>query len=816
MKYLIYFLLFSTVGFSQNYQYSIEEAQNKPPIVPTGLIASQITQTSVNLTWTAPVASATVKDYGIYSENILLAKSVGSGTTYKVTGLTPETIYSLTVRATDNAGVISADSNVQTFSTVIVATGVNNQLEEIEYFKAYLLPLAQKANLQNAINTYNSVRLEKGDYSGVNIVMKSNQKLYGHPSLSQVSGITISAGSTNIHLEQLFLNNSLITFEAGGIISDCVIKTIKWTTLAATNAKLENNTFINVMCKINFDCSSSGYFRNNKIIRMQSGTHSNLIIMKGNSTTPSYGNVHLWTNLLTPHGNATDIDGLQSATFVGLDAESWNFTGDGTKPMFYAKNMGNLKITDLGGANGGSQVKTPPFDISANELFFMNKYIQGQGTSDDSKLSANANVFYVGGAHDNYVRNSGTFKGFDFKAHIKGLGIDNQITYNGTLQSSTITNTTISNNLKRTIQDTQYTPWTRPNWEILPDPLGTNWIIDRVGKPDQRSYIQNLINTNKMAELPEGIFYIGSTLQMPMDNLHGIVGKGTGKTVIVALKDDFPVISLVGGRNGNFTLANLTLQGGRVGIYASTDYGSQNIAYQNLKFVIFRNQNYGIHLNKTGGFDNNFLENLSFVNCSKGFFQEPTVGNTGESNSAYVDKTMFYKNQFINCNIAVSMRATRADNLNAWVDCKFDGNNLAFDLSGNNFPIAANCDFTNHKGENIIRDSPLALYSCNFYNNATTGAIIRAQGTYIEGCNLLDNIPVFSPTVHHSINNYILNSTIAGSVIRNYGITQALYVNSKLLANPTLSKLLVNVKNSVPTVVIDATPNPYPQLLVTQ
>jgi hypothetical protein len=34
---------------------------------------------------------------------------------------------------------------------------------------------------------------------------------------------------------------------------------------------------------------------------------------------------------------------------------------------------------------------------------------------------------------------------------------------------------------------------------------------------------------------------------------------------------------------------------------------------------------------------------------------------------------MFYQSQFINCNTPFSMIATRANNLNAWVDCKFDG-----------------------------------------------------------------------------------------------------------------------------------------------
>jgi hypothetical protein len=69
----------------------------------------------------------------------------------------------------------------------------------------------------------------------------------------------------------------------------------------------------------------------------------------------------------------------------------------------------------------------------------------------------------------------------------------------------------------------------------LPDPLGANWRTERVGKPDSTAYIQNLINTNGIAELPEGVFYISSTL-LPIDNAaiasKGIQGKGTGKTVI--------------------------------------------------------------------------------------------------------------------------------------------------------------------------------------------------------------------------------------------------------------------------------------------
>ena len=88
--------------------------------------------------------------------------------------------------------------------------------------------------------------------------------------------------------------------------------------------------------------------------------------------------------------------------------------------------------------------------------------------------------------------------------------------------------------------------------------------------------------------------------------------------------------------------------------------------------------------------------------------------------------------------------------------------------------------------------------------------------TFIEGCNFLDTIKMFPDEIHYNASYYILNSTITGNVTKTYGVNQAVYVNSNLLANPTLSKLLVNVKDNVPSVLISTTPKPYPQLLVIQ
>jgi hypothetical protein len=47
------------------------------------------------------------------------------------------------------------------------------------------------------------------------------------------------------------------------------------------------------------------------------------------------------------------------------------------------------------------------------------------------------------------------------------------------------------------------------------------------------------------------------------------------------------------------------------------------------------------------------------------------------------------------------MIATRANNLNAWVDCKFDGGGIALKLFSK-CDYSCKCDFTNYTGSNVI------------------------------------------------------------------------------------------------------------------
>ncbi|CAH8292894.1 fibronectin type III domain protein [Mariniflexile fucanivorans] len=775
------------------------------PSIPTNLVVSDITQSSATLTWTASTDNVAVTDYKIYNNGTLLVESTGKVTTFSLSGLAANTAYNLTIKARDAVSNESDASNNAEFTT-LPALLAENLPEEKLYFDCYLLPLSRKSELQDALNTYGCVRLEQGDYSGTAITLTTGQSLYGHPDISIVPNITIKAGSRNIWVESITCAGyGSIDFQAGATTSNCTFKNLRDSFISTTGGQIEDNLFINIRCRINFDCSTSGFVRNNNYTLHQVQGWSDQFVQKGNNGTPSYGDVHTFTNWLTPSGDTATLENIQGINFIGLDSEGWNLNNNGTKAMFHARDCGDIKISNFGG--GTYVTNPPPFDIEAENVTFLYKGINGNLTGT-SIVQPNTNIFNVYSFGDDYTFN-GT--GFNFKSHDEG---SDDAYLNSVKLSATITDPTTILSLSNIIKGTEYTPYARPTWETLPNPTGNNWMAERTGKTDSASYIQGLIDANDVAELPEGIFYIGSTLTLT--NGKGIIGKGTGKTVIVGLTDNFPLITVDDVGSFYVSVSYMTLQGGSQGILVP------NRAYQltasRFKFLVFRNQNYGFHMEKCYALDNNFFDNVSFVDCNIGFFQDPdpthssTPGGDRYDDTAYVDKVMFYKSQIINCGIGFSMKGDRANNLNAWVDCLFDGNGSAFVFGNHNYPIVVNSDFRNHTGDYVAYvGSPITFHSCNFYNN-TTDDIFDAKSFIAEGCNFLDDVPLNSYNQPYETFGYVLNSTVKGDIGK---ITRGMFVNSTLASNPLYSKLLVNIESeSKFTILLNTSPKPNPQYLV--
>ncbi|WP_179215629.1 fibronectin type III domain-containing protein [Paenibacillus sp. MY03] len=88
------------------------------PTTPTNLTSPSKTNTSVTLTWTASTDNVGLAGYEIYANGGLVGTTIGGGTTsFNVTGLSPNTAYSFTVKAKDTSGNLSAASSALSVTT---------------------------------------------------------------------------------------------------------------------------------------------------------------------------------------------------------------------------------------------------------------------------------------------------------------------------------------------------------------------------------------------------------------------------------------------------------------------------------------------------------------------------------------------------------------------------------------------------------------------------------------------------------------------------------------------------------------------------
>lgn len=95
-------------------------ADTTVPTTPTNLTASGTTDITTNLSWTASTDNVGVTGYNVYNGANLI--TTVAGTTYAVTGLSPSTAYTFTVRAKDAATNLSDPSNEANITTLATDT----------------------------------------------------------------------------------------------------------------------------------------------------------------------------------------------------------------------------------------------------------------------------------------------------------------------------------------------------------------------------------------------------------------------------------------------------------------------------------------------------------------------------------------------------------------------------------------------------------------------------------------------------------------------------------------------------------------------
>jgi subtilisin family serine protease/chitodextrinase len=101
---------------SNTINVTTEADDTEAPTAPSNLAASNITTSSLDLSWSASSDNVSVTGYDVYQDGSLI--NTVSGTSASVSGLTANTTYSFYVKAKDAAGNISAASNTVNVSTL--------------------------------------------------------------------------------------------------------------------------------------------------------------------------------------------------------------------------------------------------------------------------------------------------------------------------------------------------------------------------------------------------------------------------------------------------------------------------------------------------------------------------------------------------------------------------------------------------------------------------------------------------------------------------------------------------------------------------
>ena len=95
---------------------------SSPPSTPTGLVVSALTHTSFTLSWTASTDNGVVTAYEVRRDSTTLTPNP-IGTSMSITGLSPATVYAMTVRARDTTGNWSAWSSGLNVTTTLDPAG---------------------------------------------------------------------------------------------------------------------------------------------------------------------------------------------------------------------------------------------------------------------------------------------------------------------------------------------------------------------------------------------------------------------------------------------------------------------------------------------------------------------------------------------------------------------------------------------------------------------------------------------------------------------------------------------------------------------
>lgn len=329
-----------------------------PPTAPTSLMASEISDTSVNLSWIASTDNKKVAGYKIFNGTAYITSS--TPTSCKISGLKPNTIYNFSVKGIDAQENISTESNIVTVTTLqqipayCVSVGLSPVLSML-ITRVKIGSIDYSGNTSNnhySDNTNLSTDLKKGEVSLITI--KPLEKFKGQTEFGQRYAVWIDYnGDKDFYDAGEMVWNQIVTKESPVVGTFVVPETAITGTTRMRVIIRDDAVGIPYPCGDYTGTYNYGETEDYTVNIVNNNTSTNGLAAPKNltasGTTPSTTNLS-WTDT----ANSTDIANYeiyQESVLIGT-SETTNFAVNGlsqaTSYLFTVKSKnttGDLSIS---------------------------------------------------------------------------------------------------------------------------------------------------------------------------------------------------------------------------------------------------------------------------------------------------------------------------------------------------------------------------------------------------------------------------------------------------------------------------------------
>ena len=690
--------------------------------------------------------------------------------------------------------------------------------------EATVVPLAEKGRLQQYLDQYGVIRLVPGDYANGNNItlhLRSGHRLYGLSN--NLPPTIIEPGSEGVVLSSV---HTTLTFPPSNLPTRRNLFTrMTYCEVNINGATLEDNLFLNASYHSwTVDTTISGRMRNNRIIKFLSHGGNPGISWKSSTDRRSGGNVFLWINLLDPQGRAMDVSGLSDLSLLFLDCEA--YSGD-VDAGIRVRDLGDLTIVGSGGLMNHGRT----LDVEPDRLYMQGHQMGSIVPPTVVVGKKTASAIMIDSGPTQSVNDERVLTKDDLRMQIfSGDLFNKSFILNGAPLAERPSVTQAKEITRLVCDSTTGKPWERPLFESPPDPAGPKWRVGLEGKPSSSDLLQDQLDKKGMVLLGPGTYYLDKPLKLGKGK--GLIGAGMDRTVLIAKS---PAVDLIiSDGTAEMVLCDITLQGGRNGIYHRWSAGPKlQFTDVTLSHVTIRSMaDSGIKYENIYGWDNNFVDHVAIVDCAHGFRQVADhFGKDDDPVLCYMDKNLFYQCQFINCGKALELQSYRNSANNAWVNCLFKNSQThAAKLSNHSLTMFANCDFIDNNGApTVSTGGRIYLLSCQFESNTATAVdFVDCYALTAEGCTfrrsetsmtvLQSGKPAWIPASAHpdnqrtfdARNSYLINCVFAVPV---GGLRNAVIFNSSFTFDKTLNARATIMIAGKTTSILPGVPEPQPKLL---